>query len=68
VEPGIFVRVSPATRSVVGIEVLDCAARFHLDPKTVDVRFAESLIERYRAAALEEFAKTNPPTLFSSEQ
>ena len=68
VEPGIYVRVSPSSRSVVGIEVLDCAARFHRDPSTVDSRFATSLIDRYRAAALEEFARTNPPTLFSSEQ
>lgn len=68
VEEGIYVRVSPRTRRVVGIEVLDCAARFHQDPSAVDERFAESLIERYKDAALEEFNRTNPPTLFASEQ
>jgi uncharacterized protein YuzE len=66
VEDGIYVRVNRDTREVVGIEVLDCAARFHQDPDAVDMRFAEQLLEQYRQAALDEFNRTNPPTLFSS--
>ena len=68
VEEGIYVRVNPETRAVVGIEVLDCATRFHRDPSTVDMRFAEALIKKYRQAALDEFNRNNPPTLFSSPQ
>jgi uncharacterized protein YuzE len=66
VEDGIYVRVNPETREVVGIEVLDCAARFHQDPASVDMQFAERLLQQYRQAALDEFSRTDPPTLFSS--
>jgi uncharacterized protein YuzE len=68
VDEGIFVRVDPDTRTVVGIEVLDCAARFRKPPAAVDTQFAERLIEQYRQAALDEFNRLNPPTLFSSPQ
>lgn len=66
VEDGIYVRVNPETREVVGIEVVDCAARFHQDPAAVDMRFAERLLEQYRQAAIDAFNRTDPPTLFSS--
>lgn len=68
VEEGIYVRVEPETRAVVGIEVLDCAARFNLDPSSVDMQFAERLIEQYREPALVEFDRTHHPKLFSSQQ
>jgi uncharacterized protein YuzE len=67
VEPGIYVRVSPVRRQVIGIEVLDCSARFHREPSSIDAPFAERLIAQYSQAALAEFARISPPTLFSSE-
>ena len=67
VEPGLYVRVSPSTRQVIGIEVLDCAERFQRDPSTVDAAFAKQLIEVFTAPALERFAALRPlPPLFSS--
>jgi uncharacterized protein YuzE len=68
VEEGIYVRINPDTRTVVGIEVLDCAARFQQDPEAVNMQFAQRLIEQYRHTALDEFNRTHPPTLFSSPQ
>ncbi len=53
--------------AVVGIEVLDCAERFRQEPATIDAAFAESLLARFTAPALEHFRKAHPqPTLFSS--
>lgn len=67
VEPGIYVRVVPATKQVVGIEVIDCAERFQLQPASIDAAFAEKLLARFTAPALERLAETRPhPTLFSS--
>lgn len=69
VEPGIYVRVAPSSGTVVGIEVLDCAERFQIEPASIDAAFAESLLARFTAPALEHFRKTHPqPTLFSSPQ
>ncbi len=69
VEPGIYVRVVPTTKQVVGIEVIDCAERFQLDPASIDADFAERLLERFTPPALERLAESRPhPTLFSSPQ
>jgi hypothetical protein len=69
VEPGIYIRVVPATKQIVGIEVIDCAERFQVDPASIDARFAESLMARFTPAALERLAEINPhPSLFSSPQ
>jgi uncharacterized protein YuzE len=69
VETGIYVRVIPATKQVVGIEVVDCAERFQTDPATIDAKFAEALIGRFTKPALERLAEINPhPSLFSSPQ
>jgi radical SAM superfamily enzyme YgiQ (UPF0313 family) len=40
VAPGVYVRVTPAGNRVLGIEILDCASRFHVDPSTIDAAFA----------------------------
>ena len=69
VEPGIYVRVIPATKQVVGIEVVDCAGRFQAEASTIDAKFAEALIRRFTKPALERLAELNPhPSLFSSPQ
>jgi len=52
VAPGIYVRVAPAGNRVLGIEILDCAERFELDPAAVDMAFAEQKIKEFSAAAL----------------
>lgn len=67
VEPGIYVRVIATTKQVVGIEVIDCAERFQLDPASIDAEFAEKLLARFTGPALERLAAMRPnPTLFSS--
>ena len=70
VEPGIYVRVIPATKEIVGIEVIDCAARFQRDPANIDGAFAKLLIDAFTKSALEQLAATvtPPPSLFSSQQ
>src|SRR5689334_21296992 len=69
VEPGIYVRVVAATKQVVGIEVIDCAERFQLEPSSIDAAFAEKLLARFTPLALERLAESRPhPTLFSSPQ
>lgn len=69
VEPGIYVRVATATGQVVGIEVLDCAERFGQRPASIDAAFAESLLARFTAPALERFREAHPQRqLFSSPQ
>ena len=47
VEPGIYVRVIPETKQIVGIEVVDCAERFQCDPASINAAFAEALIARF---------------------
>ena len=67
VEPGIYVRVDPATTQVVGIEVVDCAERFSRDPATIDAEFAKALIDTFTRPALERLAESRRyPSLFSS--
>ena len=70
VEPGIYVRVIPATKQIVGIEVIDCAQRFQRDPSSIDAVFAKALIDAFTKSALEQLAATvtQPPSLFSSQQ
>lgn len=69
VEPGIYVRVIPASKQVVGIEVLDCAERFQREPASIDGAFAKALIDAYTVSALQQLAATvtRPPSLFSSQ-
>jgi hypothetical protein len=52
VEPGVYVRVAPAGNRVLGIEILDCASRFHLDPASVDQAFVEQKLQEFGARAL----------------
>jgi uncharacterized protein YuzE len=51
VEPGVYVRVSDEKR-VVGIEILDCAVRFHRSPESIDRQFAEAKLREYAPVAL----------------
>src|SRR5580700_5911030 len=57
VAPGVYVRVAPAGDRVLGIEILDCAARFHVDPSTVDQAFVEQKLREFGHLAL---AKAQP--------
>jgi uncharacterized protein YuzE len=52
VEPGVYVRVLPETKRVIGIEILDCAARFQRTPESIDRSFAEAKLKEYGPAAL----------------
>lgn len=52
VEPGIYVRVAPAGNRVLGIEILDYASRFKLEPATVDMAFVEQKLEEFGGRAL----------------
>src|SRR6266436_7578813 len=60
VESGVYVRIDPQTQQVVGIEVLDCAERYQMDPASVDATFAQQLIEVFTRPALERFAALRP--------
>lgn len=51
VEPGVYVRISDEKR-VVGIEILDCAARFDRTPESIDSSFVEAKLKEYTPAAL----------------
>jgi hypothetical protein len=52
VEPGVYVRVTPAGNRVLGIEIVDCASRFNVDPSAVDASFAERKLQEFGRAAL----------------
>ena len=52
VAPGVYVRVAPAGNRVLGIEILDCAARFNVDPSTVDQAFVEERLREFSGPAL----------------
>jgi hypothetical protein len=52
VEPGVYVRVLPNAKRVVGIEVLDCATRFRRRPEAINAAFAHHLLTEYSARAL----------------
>lgn len=54
VEEGVYVRVLPNAKRVVGIEVLDCATRFRRSPESIDVNFAQHLLNEYSPRALEQ--------------
>jgi hypothetical protein len=48
VEPGLCVRVSRMDHSVVGLEVIDAAYRFHKDPETLrNPSFVLGLLRQY---------------------
>lgn len=54
VEPGVCVRLSPSG-SVIGVEVVDAAARLDEDPATLlNPTFAQRLVDRYGRLALNE--------------
>lgn len=53
VEPGLCVRVSRADHKVVGLEVVDAAARFNKDASVVRSQaFAQKLLNDYGRLAL----------------
>lgn len=56
VEPGVYVRVLPDERRVIGIEILDCAARFHRSPTAINEDFAQELLREYTPLALARLA------------
>jgi hypothetical protein len=58
VEPGIYVRVVPGTQEVVGIEVIDCARRFHVSPESIDSSFVAKLVDRFRDSARVGLSRT----------
>ena len=43
----VAVRLSRETGEPVGIEVVDCAAKFQMDPSTITAAFARELLARY---------------------
>jgi uncharacterized protein YuzE len=47
VDGDVAVRVSRETGQPVGIEVVDCAAKFRKDPSAITVAFARELLARY---------------------
>ena len=52
VEPGLCVRFSRDDHRVVGLEIVDAAARFHTNASVLRTQaFAQSLLERYGHAA-----------------
>jgi uncharacterized protein YuzE len=54
VEPGVCVRVSDEGQ-VIGLEVIDAAARLHKDARTLESRsFAKALMVKYGRLALSE--------------
>ena len=56
VEPGLCVRVSRADRSVVGLEVIDAAYRFHKDPSILETpAFALTLLQQYGPRAVNPY-------------
>jgi uncharacterized protein YuzE len=55
VEPGVYVRVAE-TKRVIGIEILDCAARYDVSPKAITAAFVEDKIRKYSQPALARFA------------
>lgn len=68
VEPGVYIRVEPSQRRVVGIEVIDCAARFRREPATIDATFAKTLIDVFSKPALDLFERSTTSRLpFSSQ-
>lgn len=52
VEPGVYIRVAPEAKRVVGIEILDCAARFNLSPDSINRSFVQEKLREYSAPAL----------------
>ena len=52
VEPDVTVRISRATNQPVGIEVVDCAAKFHKAPSAITEAFARELLARYGREAI----------------
>jgi hypothetical protein len=69
VEPGLYVRVTPDRDRVLGIEVLDCAARFGLDPAMIDSACVQGLLERFTSEALQIARSTSTAQLpFASQQ
>jgi uncharacterized protein YuzE len=47
IDGDIAVRVSRETGQPVGIEVVDCAAKFRKDPSAITAAFARELLARY---------------------
>lgn len=60
VEPGVYVRVSPAGNRVVGIEILDCASRFQVEPSAVNPAFVEQKLRDFGACALAQVPGRRP--------
>jgi hypothetical protein len=52
VEPGVYVRVAPAGNRVLGLEILDCASRFKVDPTSLDKVFVEEKLQEFGGRAL----------------
>jgi uncharacterized protein YuzE len=57
VEPGLLVRISRETGKVVGLEIVDVAARFDVDPSRVrEESFVQGLLRNYASKALAAYA------------
>ena len=52
VEPGVYVRVNAQSKQVIGIEILDCAARFDVPPESITREFVRAKMDQYAAPAL----------------
>jgi hypothetical protein len=52
VEPGVYVRVAAESSQVIGIEILDCAARFDVPPESINRAFVKAKMDEYAAPAL----------------
>lgn len=73
VERDLFVRVDPTSATAIGIEVIDCAARFNKAPSAINATFAEYLLQRYADRALDIFngslaARDRELPLFSAQR